>query len=57
MNAREAKKRRDADLLALLEAQKGVIGAVVRSLDVIKQDIATLKIEVAQLESERATIQ
>lgn len=50
MNAREAKKRREAeeqefrhDILALVESQKGVIGALVRKLDALEADMNRLR--------------
>ena len=50
MNAREAKKRREsdeaqfrADVLALVESQKGVIGAMARTLGAMQRDIDGLK--------------
>ena len=57
MNAREAKKRREAELLAIVNAQKGVIGAIVRQLDLVKKDVDAMKIQVATLESREMTIQ
>ena len=50
MNAREAKKRRDADeaefrakVIELINAQKGVIGALARSLDKTQREVAELR--------------
>ncbi len=57
MNSRESKKRREAEeqdfrlrVLQLIEAQKGVIGAIARSLDKTQRDLETLKEKIADLE-------
>lgn len=58
MNAREAKKRREAselkfraDVLALVEAQKGVIGALVRQMSTMQKDIEDLKLQLSDVET------
>ncbi len=57
MNARESKKRREADeqefrlkVIGLIESQKGVIGAIARSLDKTQREVETLKEKITDLE-------
>ncbi len=54
MNAREAKKRREAEeqdfrlkVIGLIESQKGVIGAIARSLDKTQREVEELKTQIA----------
>lgn len=64
MNAREAKRRREAEesefrakVLEIVESQKGVIGAMARTLGTIQRDIEGMKAQIADLESEAMTVQ
>ena len=58
MNARQAKARRAeedqrfrADVLALVDAQKGIIGALARGLTAAQKDIEDLKQHMSDVES------
>lgn len=58
LNARQSKGRREreekdfrANVLALVEAQNGVIGALVRQSDTLRKDIEELKQQMADVES------
>ena len=58
MNARQAKARHAAeqqqfraDVLALVETQKGIIGALARGLTAVQKDIEDLKQHMADVES------